>query len=190
LYTIQAWGTKAKKLAEIGFWEPWSLRWSPDGKYIAGFAYINNEDENHVMIVSTQNGAIKRLSAKDENKYKEGLEWHPGSKKLTYMYYDPKNDNDGLREAYVDGRPTTPFINQPKIWDWLGRWDPDGMNYYFKGAYRGTWNLYRYNSVSKKTTLFSEITNTLLPSWNKDGKFMVLSKKTREYQLWMMKGIE
>lgn len=190
LYTIPAWETKAEKLAEIRFWEPWSIRWSPDGKYIAGFAYIDNEDENHIMIVSTQNGAIKRLNAKDENKYKEGLEWHPGSKKLTYMYYDPKNDNDGLREAYVDGRPTTPFINQPEIWDYLGRWDPASMNYYFKGSYRGNWKLYRYNSASKKTTLFSDITNTLLPSWTKDGKFMVLSKKKREYQLWMMKGVE
>ena len=43
-----------------------------------------------------------------------------------------------------------PFINQPIIWDYLGRWDPDGMNYYFRGSYRGNWKLYRYNSVSKK----------------------------------------
>ncbi len=190
LYTLPIRGNKSEKLAEIGIWEPWSIRWSPDGKYIAGFSYLDNEDENHIMIVSTQNGVIKRLNAKEENKYKEGLEWHPESKKLTYMYYDPKNNNDGLREAYVDGRPTTPFINQPIIWDYLGRWDPTGLNYYFKGSYRGNWNLYKYNSASKKTTLFSDITNTLLPSWSKDGNLMVLSKKKKEYQLWMMKGTE
>lgn len=190
LYTLPAWGNKPEKLAEFGEWEPWSIRWSPNGKYIAGFAYLDNEDENHIIIVSTQNGAIKRLNTKDENRYKEGLEWHSGSKKLAYMYYDPKNDNDGLREAYVDGRPTTSLINQPIIWDYLGRWDPAGMNYYFKGSYRGNWKLYRYNSFSKKTTLFSNIMNTLLPSWSEDGKFMVLSKKKREYQLWMMKGID
>ncbi len=190
LYTIAVWGNKPEKLAEIGEWEPWSIRWSPNGKYIAGFAYLDNGEENHIIIVSTQNGAIKRLNTIDENRYKEGLEWHPGSKKLAYMYYDPKNDNDGLREAYVDGRPTTSLINQPIIWDYLGRWDPAGKNYYFKGSYRGNWKLYKYNSVSKKTTLFSDITNTLLPSWSEDGKFMVLSKKKREYQLWMMKGID
>ncbi len=189
LYTMPVWGNNPEKLAEIGQWEPWSIRWSPDGKYIAGFVYLDNEGENHIMIVSTQNGVIKRLNAIDENLYKEGLEWHIGSKKLAYMYYDPKNDNDGLREAYVDARPTTSFINQPIIWDYLGRWDPTGMNYYFKGSYRGNWNLYKYNSVSKKSTLFSDITNTLLPSWSKDGELMVLSKTKREYQLWMIGGI-
>ena len=150
LYTIPAWGIKSEKLAEIGEWEPWSIRWSPDGKYIAGFVYMDNENENHIIIVSSQDGEVKRLNTKEEDQYKEGLEWHPESQKLTYMYYDPKNDGDGLREAYVDGKPTTPFINQPKIWDYMGKWDPDGKNYYFRGSYRGYWKLYKYNSASKE----------------------------------------
>ncbi len=190
LYTIAAWGIKSEKLTEIGEWEPWSIRWSPDGEYIAGFVYLDNEKENHIIIVSTQSGEVKRLNTTDEDQYKEGLEWHPGGKKLAYMYYDPKNNNDGLREAYVDGRPTTSFINQPEIWDYIGNWDSAGMNYYFTGAYRGDWKLYKYNSVSKTTTLLSDVTNTSLPYWNKDGKFMVLSKQKKEFQLWMMKGIK
>ena len=83
-----------------------------------------------------------------------------------------------------------PIINQLKIWDYIGKWDPEGKNYYFRGSYRGYWRLYKYNSASKETTQFSDITNTSLPYWSKDGKFMVLSKRNREFQLWMMKGVE
>ena len=41
---------------------------------------------------------------------------HPDGRSLTYKYYDPDRDGDGLRAAYTDGRPTTLFLDAPATW--------------------------------------------------------------------------
>lgn len=190
LYTVPAWRRKPEKLTNIGEWEPWSITWSPDGKYIAGLKFMGT-DKNDIIIVSVKDGAIKRLNTKEEDDYKYGLEWHPGSKKLAYkLASNPKNNNYGLREAYVDGKPTTHLINQSIIKEIFGKWDSSGDNYYFVGMSFGNRKLYKYNLASKKITLFSTITGRHLPYWSKDDKFMIISNRTVEDQLWMMKGVE
>ena len=196
IYTIPAWSDKAEKLAvvENGKWEEnVPLRWSPDGKYIACFAFLEEEGrDNDIFIVSTLNGEMKRLTPKEEWNYKESIGWYPDSKKLAYMYYDPENDEDGIREAYVDGSPTTEMIDQPDVWDYVGVWDPKGEYYYFEGHYENTSSVYKYNTKSKEISLFSKNANfhESLPSWSKDGKYMVYNIITRKNQLWMMEGLE
>ena len=195
LYTIPAWGSNSKILStiETGEWENnVRIRWSPDGRYIAGFVNLGEEGrDNDIFIVSTLNGQVKRLTSKEEWNYKESLEWYPDSKKMAYMYYDPDNDDDGIREAYVDGSPTTEMIDQPDVWDYFGKWDPTGTYYYFFGDKTDTegWHLYKFNSSTKEIKYLT-INLGDLPSFSKDGKLMVLTREEIENQLWMMEGVE
>jgi Tol biopolymer transport system component len=190
LYTVPAWRSKPEKLTKIGEWEPWSITWSPDGKYIAGLE-SRGPGKNDIMIVSVHDGVIKRLNTKEEESYKYGLEWHPGSEKLAYkLTYSSKNSIAGLREAYADGRSTTLLINQPIIKEIFGKWDPTGENYYFNGLSYGKRKLYKYNSTSKKITVFSNIEGVYLPFWSKYDNFMIINNRTVEEQLWMMKALD
>ena len=107
------------------------------------------------------------------------------------MYYDRNKDHDGIWEAYVDRSPTKEMINQEGVWDYWGKWDPSGENYYYWGSKNGVDNLYRYNIETKKISVVvkdyffdSEF------SFSKNGKFMVIEKITAEHQLWMMEGVE
>ena len=202
LYTIPAWSSKAEKLAELESGVQWDIglkmKWSPDGRYIASFVInLDDDDEgyyNDIVIVSTQNGEVKRLTSKEEHQDKETLSWHPESKKLAYFYYDPKNDDDGIREAYVDGRPTTEMIDQPDVWDYWGTWHPNGIDYYFWGTSQDQnatgWQLYKFNAVSKEVIFLPFISDHVLPGFSKDGKHMVLTRIGTETQLWMMEGVE
>jgi len=195
LYTIPAWGNRAEILTDkkIGDWESFILRWSPDGKYIAGLVFMDGEGvDNSVVIVSTKTGEVKRLTTKEHWNYKQSIEWYPDSKKLTYMYYDPNKDEDGIWEAYVDGSPSTEMINQPEIWDYVGAWDFKGENYYFLGDTDNTkgWQVYKYNSNTKKIICLSDIPFETIPCISKDGKHLVFTKSKMERQLWMMEGFE
>ena len=132
-----------------------------------------------VFVVPASGGELRRLTPVDENKYKEGLEWHPDGQRLTYMYYGP----DGIRQAYLDGRPTTLLIDQPDRWDYIGTWAPDGRRYYFM-----SWNendelgLYVYDDrLGNIAPFYSPIRENLdLPVWSRDGKTMVWASSKKK----------
>ncbi len=190
LFTLTAWSRNAEVLTKVENWEATSTRWSPDGKYIAGL--VSDDEASTVVITSARNGKMEKLTLLDEPGKKEGLEWHPNSKKLNYMYHGNKNNGDGIREAFINGSPSVELINQPGVWDYVGKWDPSGLNYFFLGDrsdVRG-YLLYKYNTETKRIIPVSYIPNLSLPAWNKDGKFMVLSREKIETRLWMMEGFE
>ena len=190
LFTIPVWRNKAEKLSEMKYWEPGSIRWSPDGRYIAGSCIMDGEEGYAIVIVSTENGDIQRLTDKEDKERKDRIEWHPGSKKLAYVDWGKRTTGHGLKLAFVDGRPATEFIDQSYVTEARGIWDPSGENFYFKGIHRSKWILLKYNSATDSTSIFSDLPHPKLPGWNADGKFMILRSTKYERQLWIMENFE
>jgi hypothetical protein len=110
-------------------WDSATIRWSPDGRHIAGFAWVEGEpsDAVSVFVVPSSGGEPRRLTPPEENTGKEGLAWHPDSERLSYHTYLP----DGSRMAYLDGRPTTVLVQMEDRWDYVGEWTPDGKKFLF-----------------------------------------------------------
>jgi len=171
LYTITAEGGEPKKLAQMFSWEN-PVQWSPRGEYMAALGYASEGEKNAIFAVPSSGGELRRLTPIDEKEEKGGLEWHPDGQSLTYMYYG----SDEIRQAYLDGRPTTKFIDQPDRWNYIGTWGPNGRIFYFK-----SWKideepgLYVYNSASGNIALFYSPVGESMdpPTWSRDGKTIV-----------------
>ncbi len=188
LYVIPAAGGKPRELAhpEHG-WEQWTVRWSPDGKFIAALGRDNDlkESSNAVFVVPASGGKPRQLTPDVE--YKEGLEWHPDGKRLTYhvsLYHSE------TRQVYLDGRPPTLLVDAPDVWDYTGIWAPDGRRFIFSGSVQGDWGVYAYDEASGKTTLVSDpVRNAGLPRWSRDGKTAAWgASNTTAVQSWIMEN--
>ncbi|HCO93343.1 MAG TPA: hypothetical protein DIU00_05230 [Phycisphaerales bacterium] len=186
LYVIAAAGGKPRKLAHVSHgWEEYSVRWSPDGKFIAAFG-MPKYRSNAVFVVPASGGELRQLTSADE--WKEGLEWHPDGQRLTYHMsrYDSET-----HQVYLDGREPTLLVNAPDVWEFVGRWAPDGRRFFFLGEVLGSGKssgMYVYDESSGKTTLVSGSgENTGVPCFSGDGKAMIWWE-TRETstQTWIM----
>jgi Tol biopolymer transport system component len=162
-------------LAALYRWHGWSLRWSPDGRHIAALAYANPEeweDETGVFVVRVDDGNVRKLTPDSENRYKEGLEWHPDGDRLTYFFYGPEAFSAKIKVAYLDGRPTTELIDQDDHWDYVGVWSPDGRQYYFHsddclGANK---NIHVLQATTGK--IEHCLRGGYLPRWSRNGSRM------------------
>jgi Tol biopolymer transport system component len=192
LFVVPRDGGAPTRLAELRTWDAWSVRWSPDGERIAALGWEEPsgqvEPRNHVYVVQASGGDLRRLTPDDERQHKQGLEWHPNGQELTYMYHAPDFEGDGLRTAYVDGRPSTLFIDEAATWDYVGRWAPDGSAFYFvaSDAVRGGWQLYRRDSGSGAVNEVSAGDDLSLPTWSGDGQSLAWSVARVTSQLWVM----
>ncbi len=129
LFVVAARGGVPERIARLWMWDTATIRWSPDGRHIAGFAWVEGEpsDAASVFVVPSSGGEPRRLTPPEENTGKEGLTWHPDSERLSYHTYLP----DGSRMAYLDGRPTTVLVDVEGRWDYIGEWTPDGKKFLF-----------------------------------------------------------
>ena len=192
LYVLSWDSGQRTRLAELRTWDTWSVRWSPDGEYLAALGWGEPrgqvEPPNHVYVVPASGGELRQLTPDDERQYKEGLEWHPNGNELTYMYHAPDFEGDGLRTAYLDGRPSTLFIDEPATWDYVGTWAPDGSAYYFMASDRARpgWQLYRRDSEGGAIVEVLSGDDLSLPRWSRDGQTMVWSVEQVKSQLWVM----
>jgi Tol biopolymer transport system component len=192
LYVVDREGDTPREIARLRQWDGWSIRWSPDGQHLAALGWENPsalvEVQNHVFVVSVSGGEVQRLTPDEERQYKQGLEWHPGGQELTYMYQAPDFEGDGLRTAYVDGRPSARFIDEPRTWDYVGTWAPDASAYYFMASRsdRPGWQLYRRDSETETVVEVSAGDGVSLPQWSRDGTTMAWSVERVVSQLWVM----
>lgn len=176
MYRTSPDGRTKEALATLYRWEGCTLRWSPKGRHIAAFGYRTPDEWNQktgVFVVSVADKSLRKLSPDTEDRYKEGLEWHPSGEYLTYMFYGPEENSAQIRRAYLNGQPTDLMIDQPDHWDWIGIWAPDGLRFYFssnacKGPGTG---LHVYDARTGAIT--HGVYPGWLPSWSLDGRTVV-----------------
>src|SRR5262249_23944325 len=117
-----------------------------------------------------------------EDKYKEGLEWHPDGQRLNYMYYGPEKLSAQIRCAYLDGRAPELILDQPDHWYYVGVWSPDGSEFHFisskcNGDDR---NIHIYQARSGE--IKHAVRNGFLPVWSADGKSIAWTdSQTHQY---------
>jgi Tol biopolymer transport system component len=88
--------------------------------------------------------------------------------------------------AYLDGRPTTLFHDEPGVEDGEGRWAPDGSAFFFQGSDgEGQENTYRRNSDGTVDLLK---TGGSLPLLSADGRTYLFLSREISSQLWLMEG--
>jgi Tol biopolymer transport system component len=179
LYIIAAVGGKPRELAHVNHgWEGYSVRWSPDGKFIAAFG-MPKPRSNAVFVVPASGGELRQLTSADE--WKEGLEWHPDGQRLTY--HVSRLDSE-THQAYLDGREPTLLVNAPDVWDYVGTWAPDGRRFFFVGGPP----MYVYDESSGKTTQVSDPGEEVgVPRFSRDGTTMAwcVTRETST-QTWIM----
>lgn len=194
MIVIPAAGGATTVLATVKYWESWSLEWSPDGKSIAAFAYLEDEENNVLMVVDRATKNVTRVTPKSESEYKEILAWHPDGDRISYMYYNPEDQN-GSRIATLETGQISDLVNMPDpMWDYMGNWGPD-KRYYFISAARGfgnNWGLYSFDESSKEYQTVREFAgwSVTLPSWSSDGKLIAWSEMEPVRQLWMITNYE
>ena len=182
LFVLPFGGGAPKRLAESPSLFGVTLRWSPDGEFIAalGRPSVGEGRANAVFVVAASGGEPRQLTPAVVSK--EGLEWHPNGRSLTY--HMSQSDSETL-QVFLDGRPPSLFLNQPEHWDYVGKWAPDGRRFFFLSfADDGPRLLYVYDEVTGDLSLFAY--DAQLPAWSRDGGTMawVTQKETR--QLWAM----
>ena len=195
MYVAPREGGTPNKIAHMWWWASYEVKWSPDGQYLAAFGYAGPDVRNQVFVVSATGGEPRRLTTPEEIGLKAGLQWHPDSQRLTYMYYDYADgaDGDGIRVAYLDGRPTSLLVDEPDTWDYIGVWSPDGTGfYYLTSPDNGPpgWKTMRRDSATGAITEHRAVHlgGGTLPAWSQDGSTMVWSLGTTVNQLWLMEN--
>jgi len=185
LFVVSASSDQPKRLATLHNWEAWTLRWSPNGEYIAALGYKEGEENNAVYVVSVEGGEARLLSGFED--YKEGLEWHPDGQSLTYHLSKTKSETS---RTYLDGRPPELFLDKDDVWDYVGRWSPDGDRYFLSGFRDAKEECVDIYDVSTgEYTLFSDDAASL-PSWSGDRKTVVWTIERKISQLWLMEDFK
>jgi Tol biopolymer transport system component len=197
LYVIPAAGGQPREIAHLDRgWEEWTVRWSPDGKSLAAFCRDmydtpNPGPQNAVFVVPASGGKLRQLTPDVE--YKEGLEWHPDGKRLTYHVSRYVSET---RQVYLDGRPQSLLFDAPDMWDYVGIWAPDGRRFFFMAFMADEvpgmpgYGTCVYDEAFGKVTLVSgPVEDVGLPRWSRDGKTMAWwATRSTSRQTWIMEN--
>ncbi len=187
LYRVPCEGGEPTLLAKLTVWDGSSIGFSPDGRYVSAVGFDRTRSGpgefqlSDIYIVALDGGEVRRLTTDAERT--RGPSWHPDGERLTYLALDA--DNHGTtRMAYLDGRPTTLFHDEPNIRDGTGHWAPDGMTYFFMGFDEaGSENTYRRNPDGTVDLMWE---NGSLPFVSADGRTYLFTVWEISSELWMM----
>jgi Tol biopolymer transport system component len=176
-------------VAELPGWvlQDEGIRFSPDGRYVAVLASspspsrVGGFRPSEIFVVPSDGGDLLRITKDAEPAEKYPSSWHPDGQRLTYSCMT----EDGIRTtrmAYLDGRPTTLFHDEPGVRDLTGAWAPDGMTYFFAGSDEGE-NTYRRNPDG---TVDLICRYCMLPILSADGRTYLYRAWEYSSELWMM----
>jgi Tol biopolymer transport system component len=184
---IAADGGEPRTLGDSScFWEPYSVRWSPDGKSIAAFGWPKlKRPPNAIFLVSASGGELRRLACSEA--WKEGLEWHPDGQRLSYVVVQHLKSE--TRQTYLDGKEPTLLVDAPDVWDYVGAWAPDGRHFFFIGELSDRmWSIYAYDESTGKTMKVSEDGEIVgVPRFSRDGKTIAWwATRKASIQTWIM----
>lgn len=134
-----------------------------------------------------------QVTPNDEDRYKEGLGWHPDGDRISYMYYNAE-DGNGSRIISLDTSSISDLVDMSDPnWDYIGIWGPD-KRYYFSSVPRGEsdWGVYAFDESNQEYQKIRQIHNrsVSLPSWSADGSRIAWSEKEAVRQIWMMTHYE
>ncbi len=190
LYSLPLSGGDPTLLAEAPGWQG-EIEFSPDGRYVAanGSQRSSRGTESFwpsdIYLVSLEDGETRRLTSGTEGTEKFWLAWHPDGERLTFRSRS-REGHRTTRMAYVDGRPTTLFHDEPEVQDGEGRWAPDGESFFFVGTdSEGNRNTYRLRSDGSVDLLWE---GGALPIVSADGATYAFTHNAISAQLWMMEG--
>jgi Tol biopolymer transport system component len=189
LYVLPAAGGESTRVGQLYGWDGWSVQWSPDGAHLAALAWEAPSMPVAVFVVPAAGGEPRRLTPRSETGYKEGLAWHPDSRRLSYMYYGDDDRGDGSRLAFLDGSATALLVDQPRpFWDYVGHWHPAGRDYYFISSAIGSWGLFVHDAVANATRALwlpgSMHPGAAPPAFSRDGRTIIWATTQTPRQLW------
>jgi Tol biopolymer transport system component len=185
LYSWPLSGGVPTLLAEAPGWQG-EIEFSPDGRYLAANGSQRSSQgtesfwPSDVYLVSLEGGEARRLTSDAERTEKFWLAWHPDGEHLTYNAMDREGYRT-TRMAYLDGRPTILFHDEPGVRDGQGCWAPDGEDFFFVG----NGNTYRRNPDGGVDLLWE---GQALPIVSADGAIYAFTHNAISAQLWLMEN--
>jgi len=191
LFTVSPRGGAATKVAHLWALDGWSIRWSPDGRWLAALGWESPAArENSVFVVAASGGEPRRLTPISGSglAYLEGLEWHPDGRRLSYFDYRVEMN----LTVDLTGRVSPPLFDQHDGWEYVGKWEPDGHRFFFTS--------FHYSEPPGRTYVFDPASGDIrralataddgveqsLPDWSRDGTTIVWSAVRRVRQIWLM----
>jgi len=182
LFVVPFEGGEPTRIAEVNGGR---FAWSRDGRYVAVADYEPANDTYQVVVVPSEGGEARRLVTEDAQWGDPEVSWHPDGQRVSYV------KNGTIWIAYLDGRATTPFYDEPETWAWEGRWAPDGETFFNGG---GNGGLYRRNPDGTSEWLWGgpgdRSRSFGYPSISADGRTWVWSTRVGSKQMWMMEGFK
>ena len=170
-------GGEPTLLAELAGLEV--VTWSPDGQYLAAKCWESATDMYQVYVLSSDGGEPRRLVTEDAENTEAGIGWHPDSQRLSYIR------KNATWVAYLDGRPSTLFYDEPDLEVWSGQWAPDGETFYASGFDSIGHATYRRNPDGTSEL----VCGAGPPSLSADGRTLVWARDTRSSEMWLMEGV-
>ncbi|MHC4541373.1 MAG: hypothetical protein ACYS74_16595, partial [Planctomycetota bacterium] len=196
LCVIGAAGGQPRKIAHLDRgWDEWTVRWSPDGKFIAATGYSPKPGtRNAVFVAPASGGELRQLTPDGRDNLQGGVEWHPDGRRLSYNVMH--NLNRETHQVFLDGRPPS-LLFDTDLWDFVGAWAPDGRRFFFmshavmmNSPGKKGWGLFVYDEASGDITLFADhVAGQSPPRWSRDGKTMAWwATRQTERQAWIMEN--
>ena len=190
LYVMPPAGGEPTKLAHLWEWGGYSARWSPDGQYLAVFGLESPGYGNGIFLVPASGGEMRRLTPMTGRPYLEGLEWHPDGQRIVYFDYGPER----VRLVDLSGNVGPPLFDHVEGWEYMGRWAPDGNQFFFISSIDTQWKTYLYDiregEIHRAFPGTDETSSDGLPVWSGDGTTMAWSREIELRQIWLIENVD
>ena len=200
LYVMPPAGGEPTKLAHLWLWDGYSVRWSPDGRSLAVLGWeLPDSEGNSIFLVPASGGEMRRLTPKPktgEKKYFEGLEWHPDGQRLV-TFDTGQHGSERVVSVDLSGTVSPPLFDHVGGWEYLGRWAPDGNQYFFKSGMGNSgsgWKTHLYDirdgEIHRAFPGTDEASSEGLVVWSGDGTTMAWTSGVQVRQIWVMEDVD